>query len=69
MRLPHPPLTAYETQLLDLLAAKPNRSDKAIREALGVSQDDLVRLGQSTREKLGLDPGASLRAKARALCK
>lgn len=67
--LPLPPLTEYERRLLDLLAQTPRQSDAQIRLALGVSQDALVRLGQSAREKLGLDPGASLRAKARALSK
>lgn len=36
-------------------------SDKAIREALGVTQDELIRLGASLRSKLGLADGASLR--------
>jgi hypothetical protein len=52
--------TTQMTRLAALLAG-PRKSDRALREALGVSQGELVALGAGLREALGLAVGASLR--------
>jgi hypothetical protein len=49
-------LTAQETALVAILRDR-KVSDKRIREQLGITHDDAIRLFHTTRTKLGSDPG------------
>lgn len=54
-----------ETRLIELVTRSPKLSDRKIRDELGISLGDLLVLGESLRSKLGLLPGADLRAHLR----
>jgi hypothetical protein len=52
----HTNLTTQETELVAILRG-PKLSDKRVREQLGLTHDDAIRLFHTTRTKLGSDAG------------
>lgn len=64
----HTIMNEQEQELVRLVSGPRKLSDRAIRDALGCSQGELLVLGVAVRTKLGLVAWADLRAFLRQRC-